>query len=340
MDTTLRPPPAVPLPNREELAAPVSTHLAALQKFLLDQTVAFEGEIHPQVAYCLQGGGKRIRPLLVFFAGWKESGPVEADLVKAAAVVELVHLATLVHDDILDGASIRHNHPTVARTFGADVAVLLGDALFAHALRLASDFPTVTVCRLVSEATRRVCTGEIIQTFQRGNTRLNRDVYYRIIDLKTAELFRLSAQLGALLADYPPDFVEAAGAVGRRLGRAFQMCDDVADLFAAEDQTGKTLGTDLANGKLTLPLLTLLEQADDHSSRELRQCLLDRQASPAQWRTLLRQSTVVQGMRNALEAELTQARAALDPYLDLPPTPHLLSISRYLEGQFQRYFTE
>ena len=144
--------------------AGLKPHMAALDRFLREQVQAFEPEIREMADYCIDTSGKRIRPALVFLSGWKADGQPTAELVKAAAVVELVHLATLVHDDIMDDADLRRNRDTAARKFGSTAAVLLGDALFSHALHLAAQFPTNEVCHMVSESTRRVCAGEIVQT--------------------------------------------------------------------------------------------------------------------------------------------------------------------------------
>src|SRR5690606_26504005 len=159
---------------------------------------------------------------------------------------ETVHLATLVHDDIMDEAEIRRNRATVARKYSNATAVLLGDALFSHAVFLATQFPTNEVCRCVAESTRKVCTGEILQTLQRGDPELSMETYLRVIDLKTAELFRAACHLGARLAGFDDDYVEASGAFGRHLGIAYQIYDDLTDLFGSQDKIGKTLGTDIA----------------------------------------------------------------------------------------------
>ncbi len=237
-------------------------HQAALDAFLREQLADFEPEIRDLAAYALEASGKRLRPALVFLSGWKGSGAPSAELVRVAAVVEMVHLATLVHDDIMDGAEVRRNRPTVARRYGSAAAVLLGDALFAHALHLTTQFPTTAVCAAVSVAMRRVCAGEIVQTLRRGSLRVDRADYTRIVDLKTAELFRVSCQLGAEVAGHPAGFVAAASRFGRHLGIGYQIYDDLVDFFGEEARIGKTLGTDLTSGKLTLPLLVLRERLE------------------------------------------------------------------------------
>src|SRR5882757_377998 len=183
-----------PQPPRDfsELFERVRPHMAALDRFMRTEVEHFEPEIRGMAAYCLDTSGKRLRPTMVFICGWRGEGVVSDDLVRAAGVVEMVHLATLVHDDIMDGAEIRRSRQTAAREYGADAAVLLGDALFSQALFVAAQFPTPEICRLVSESTRKVCSGEIMQTMRRRDTGISLADYYRVIDLKTAELFRVS----------------------------------------------------------------------------------------------------------------------------------------------------
>ncbi|MEO5958192.1 MAG: polyprenyl synthetase family protein, partial [Opitutaceae bacterium] len=221
-------------------------HMAELDRFLRGQLDAFEPEIRQLVEYCIDTSGKRIRPALVFLSGWRGPASIPHDLVRVAAIVELVHLATLVHDDIMDEADVRRSRRTAAREFGPTASVLLGDALFAHALHLATQFPTTEICAAVSESTRRVCAGEIVQTLRRGSTNITRADYQRIVELKTAELFRVSCFLGAKLAGFPAAYVDAVSRFGRHLGIAYQIYDDLVDFFGDETRIGKTLGTDLA----------------------------------------------------------------------------------------------
>ncbi|MDX2110334.1 MAG: polyprenyl synthetase family protein [Verrucomicrobiota bacterium] len=305
-------------------------HLEALRTFLNGQVEEFEEEIREHVAYCLKHSGKRIRPMLLFYGGWKGEGIINPAHVKAAAVVELVHLATLVHDDILDDAHIRHKSPTLSRLAGPEVAVLVGDALFAHALNLAADFPTTEVCKTVALATRRVCAGEIAQNFQKGNTELSRALYYRIIDYKTAELFRVSSLLGALLADYPAAFVEAAGGFGRHLGIAYQIFDDLTDILGKEENAGKTLGTDAANCKLTLPLMLLAEKFDAPERAAFVQSLRDGQVSGESLRERFEKEHIAEAVAAAFDHEIFLANRCLEPYGALPPVHRLLEISHFV----------
>ena len=309
-------------------------HMAALDEFLGHQVQAFEPEIREMADYCIDTSGKRIRPTLVFLSGWQESEKPSDDLVKAAAVVELVHLATLVHDDIMDEAELRRSRRTAAREHGATAAVLLGDALFSHALHLAAQFPTTAVCHMVSESTRKVCAGEIVQTLRRGSTRITREDYWRIIDLKTAELFRVSCYLGAFLSGAEPAYVDAVAKFGRHLGIAYQVYDDLADFFGDEGRIGKTLGTDFESGKITLPLLVLLEKLPVSERAALIEEICGRK--PGHMDQRLKQMTelgVFSAVSDAVQDEIAAAQQALESWPNEPPTALLLQLCDVLRAQ-------
>ena len=246
--------------GKVELRLPVE-FLGELEVFLGKQVEEFEAEIRSLARYALENSGRRLRPSLLYFAGADDMGQYPEELVSVAAVVELVHIATLVHDDILDKAELRRRKPTVFHKEGSAIAVLLGDALFSQALRLASEYKTTLVCKEVAQATRGVCAGETRQVHLRGDLNMEVGEYLRIIELKTAELFRVSCLLGALVRDDEDvSSAQALASFGKHLGRAYQIYDDAADFVGREESMGKTLGTDLATGKLTLPALLLRDR--------------------------------------------------------------------------------
>ncbi len=309
-------------------------HMARLDAYLRVQLEAFEPEIRAMADYCIDTSGKRIRPALVFLSGARPDAEPSDELIRVAAVVELVHLATLVHDDIMDEADLRRNRRTASREYGAEAAVLLGDALFSHALNLATQFPTTEVCAAVSESTRKVCAGEIIQTLRRGSTNISRADYRRVIDLKTAELFRVSCFLGSRLAGYPLEFVEAAAGFGRHLGIAYQIYDDLADFFGSEKRIGKTLGTDLASGKITLPLLELMERLPAPERALLIDEILKRRARQLELRIgQMNELGIFTLVAEAIESELRVAERALEPFGALEPVPLLLRLGSVLRAQ-------
>lgn len=314
--------------------ARVAPQMAALDVFMQEQVQGFEPEIRDMAQYCLETSGKRLRPTLVFLSGFQGDGVVSADQVRAAGVVEMVHLATLVHDDIMDQADIRRSRPTASRKFGPDAAVLLGDALFSQALHVASQFPTTEICRAVSESTRKVCSGEIMQTLHRRDMGVTLADYYRVIDLKTAELFRVSCYLGARLSGASEAYVGAANDFGRHLGIAYQIYDDLVDFLGEEKRIGKTLGTDLASGKLTLPLMLLLEQLPATERAEVIAAMRGGQPLPLSVSIeRMRSLGIAGGVVRAVEEELTRAAATLAPHAALPAAPLLLSLGGLLQAQ-------
>jgi octaprenyl-diphosphate synthase len=284
--------------------------------------------------YCIDTSGKRIRPALVFLSGWSGDEKPSADLVRVAAVVELVHLATLVHDDIMDEAELRRSRRTASRQYGPEAAVLLGDALFAHALHLAAEFPTPEICYAVSDSTRKVCAGEIVQTLRRGTINITREDYFRVIDLKTAELFRISCFLGSKLGGFPSAFVDAASHFGRHLGIAYQIYDDLADFFGQEKRIGKTLGTDLQSGKVTLPLLALLERLTGDDRVNLVDEILKRRESDLPGRIRqMGELGIFEVVAAEVETELSLAEAALEPHAGLAPVTLLRQLCETLRNQ-------
>lgn len=320
--------------NAAEILEPVAGHLAQLEDYMERQIGVFEPEVQPLVEFTFGHSGKKIRPVLVFLSGYQGEDEAGSELVRAGAIVEMVHLATLVHDDILDEADLRHQVETVTARYGPHRAVLLGDALFAHALKLAAEFPTTEVCRAVAESTRQVCSGEICQTFARGDADLSLDTYLRIIDLKTAELFAVSARLGALLSGGRCEWVEAAETFARKLGIAYQIYDDLADIIGLEEKAGKTLGTDLQSGKLTLPVLFYLEGFSGvergsawHAIREM----------PHRKRLeLLQDNGCIQRTHDYLMNELNTARDLLAKFADVPGAARLAPLTLWVESALSK----
>ena len=311
--------------------------MRALDGVLREQVSHFEPEVRELAAYCLESTGKRLRPLLVFLAGWTGRPEFDPLLVRAAAVVEMTHLATLVHDDIMDHAMLRRGRATVSAKDGPAVAVLLGDALFAQSVWLSTQFPTTEVCRSVAVATRQVCTGEIVQTLGGPGAAPSRERYRRIIDLKTAELFHVSCRLGARLGGGSEGFVEAAGRFGRRLGIAYQIYDDLTDFLGTAEGAGKTLGTDWASGKLTLPVLCLLERSGPAEAERLLALLRSgAETVAADIAAGMRATGVFAAVAEETRAEIVAARAELAGWDAQPGAAMLGELATYLEGQLEK----
>ena len=263
-----------PARSWKQIAGPVEPFLHSVTQQLVRQAQDFDPQILPYAEHALNGGGKHLRPTLVALAA-SCFGPLNDSHVKAAVIIEMVHLATLVHDDVMDEAQIRRGTPTLAAKWGNEIAVLFGDCLFAQALKLASSYPTPEVCRAVALATNTVCSGEILQTQQRGKFVAARRDYFRVIEMKTGELFTLSCDLAAFLSGAAMEQRAALREFGAAVGTAYQVYDDCVDLFGTEAGAGKSLGTDLAKGKLTWPILLAWERAGSKDRAALENLIQD-----------------------------------------------------------------
>lgn len=216
--------------------------------------------------------GKRLRPILCLLTA-HACGGIRREHEILAAVVEMIHTATLVHDDVLDNADVRRHVATVNVRWNNQTSVLYGDYLFTHAFHLASLTGSAEACRIIGHATNLVCEGELTQIRNRGNFQLTEAEYFKIIDGKTAELCAVASLLGAKFAEADAETTARMEDFGRYLGQAFQIADDILDLVGLEANVGKTLGTDLTQQKLTLPIIRLLNAASDAERIELQELL-------------------------------------------------------------------
>ena len=253
---------------------PINSQLYAVEERIRQQARSFDPAVEGYVAYAIESNGKRLRPALALLAGGA-TGDISPSHFELAVVVELIHAATLVHDDILDGAEIRRGLPTANAKWGNAISVLLGDCLFAHALKISTGFQNGEISRRIANAAAEVCSGEIIQTQRRFDLKLSVPDYYKIIEMKTAALFGAATELGAFINEATPEVITSLRTFGMRLGSAYQIYDDVVDLAGDEQKVGKTLGSDLRKGKLTLPILYLLQQSDPNERQAISQTILE-----------------------------------------------------------------
>jgi octaprenyl-diphosphate synthase len=245
----------------DQLYAPIAAELAEVERRLKAELRSEHAFVDELVRYGCLLGGKRLRPALLLLAAKATGDRITHEHLTLATVVEMIHTATLVHDDVLDEAEVRRHLATVNARWDNEASVLLGDFLFTHAFYLASTLDNVLGCRLIGRATNIVCEGELRQKGSRGNFELSETEYLEIIEAKTAELTAVSCRLGALFAGASEEIVEQLDGFGRDLGIAFQIADDLLDVQGEEKATGKSLGTDLAKQKPTLPIIRALELA-------------------------------------------------------------------------------
>src|SRR4051794_10878785 len=266
----------------ESLCAPIAAELADVEQLLKDEMRSDYPFVDELVRYGCLLGGKRLRPALLLLTASASGGQITRRHIVLAAVVEMIHTATLVHDDVLDEANMRRHLATVNARWDNEASVLLGDFLFTHAFYLASTLDDVTACRLIGRATNIVCEGELRQKGSRGNFELTETEYFRNVEAKTAELTAVSCRLGALFAGADAQTVEQLDGFGRNLGIAFQIADDLLDVLGEERTTGKSLGTDLEKQKPTLPIIRALELADSADRQAMLDILSGDQRRPTQ----------------------------------------------------------
>jgi Geranylgeranyl pyrophosphate synthase len=315
----------------KQIVEPVEPFLDAVHRRLLKQVDEFDPAVAPYAEYSLNASGKNLRPALVALSANALNKMQDAH-VTVAVIIEMVHLATLVHDDVMDEGAIRRGRPTLAANWGNEIAVLFGDCLFAQALKLAASFPTPEICRAVAMATNTVCSGEILQTQQRRNFELSRSDYFRVLEMKTAELFALSCDLAALLAGANAAQRGALRQFGMVFGTAYQIYDDCIDLFGTEAAAGKSLGTDLAKGKLTLPMLLLWERANEADRNRVQELI--RHWQPAGFQevsALLAKYETLAPSVEKIHAYLEKARELLAALPDSDGKASLIGLTTYLD---------
>src|SRR4051794_27975515 len=310
--------------------APIAAELAEAERVFRDELSSRFPYVQDLVGHCSDFRGKRLRPALVLLTGRACGGTTAAHPV-LAAVVEMIHTATLVHDDVLDEADVRRHAATVNAEWGNETAVLLGDFLFTHAFHLAASLESTLACRWIGRATNLVCEGEMMQVRNRGNVDLTEAEYLEIVRGKTAELTAVSCRLGAHYAGAPADTVDALEGYGRDLGVAFQIADDVLDIWGDERKTGKSLGTDLEKQKLTLPLIRLLAVAPPATAARVRALLAE--ARPEARRALrpdLEDSGALAYAWDHARDAAARALAALDVLEDSHARSILRSLTHYV----------
>ena len=222
--------------------------------------------------YIINSGGKRLRPMLVLLAA-RACGYPGSGHIALAAVIEFIHTATLLHDDVVDGSELRRGKETANNVWGNEASVLVGDFLYSRAFEMMVEANEMEVMRILAHTTNVIAEGEVLQLLHCHDPDTTEQRYLEVIRCKTAKLFEAAAQLGAVLARQPPALQQALAAYGMHLGTAFQLVDDVLDYSAASAQMGKNVGDDLAEGKPTLPLIHALRTGTAEQKALLRRAV-------------------------------------------------------------------
>ncbi len=254
------------------ILAPVASDLMLVDQIIQGRLLSDVPLVQQVTQYIIAGGGKRLRPIVLLLASGAAGyhGKIEHEF---AAVVEIIHTATLLHDDVVDESGLRRGRQTANTLFGNAASVLVGDFLHARAFQIMVEIGNMPAMRILADATTVIAEGEVLQLAHCHDINVNEDRYLQVIRSKTAKLFEVAARLGGILADSGTQVETAMAEYGMHLGTAFQMIDDVLDYSGSEAEIGKHLGDDLAEGKPTLPLIHAMQHGDPKQALIVRQAI-------------------------------------------------------------------
>ncbi len=298
-------------------ASPLTQEMARVDEVIRARLVSDVALVNQISAYIIGAGGKRIRPRLVLLFA-QALGFEGQERFELAAIVEFIHTATLLHDDVVDESGLRRGRETANALFGNAASVLVGDFLYSRAFQMMVSVNRMRVLDVLADATNVIAEGEVLQLMNMHDPDLAVDSYLRVIRFKTAKLFEASARLGAVLADATPTLEEACADYGRSLGTAFQLVDDLLDYEGATTELGKNVGDDLREGKPTLPLLIAMSRGSQGERALIRHAIEHGEVAR------LREIVEIVRHTGAIEATRDAARAEADIALHcaamLPPS--------------------
>ena len=254
-----------------ELAYDDMRDVDELIKTSLESDVALVSQVSQ---YIVMSGGKRLRPLLVLLAS-RAFGYKGEQHIRAAAIIEFIHTATLLHDDVVDGSARRRGRDTANTVFGNQASVLVGDFLYSRAFQMMVDIGSMRVMQILADATNTIAAGEVMQLMNVNDPDTTEEAYRQVIYRKTARLFEAGAQISAVLSDQEERHEAAMITYGQNLGAAFQLIDDALDYNASAEELGKNIGDDLAEGKATLPLIYAMQHGSEDDKALIRNAIID-----------------------------------------------------------------
>ncbi|MFA6412457.1 MAG: polyprenyl synthetase family protein [Syntrophales bacterium] len=290
----------------------------------------------PQVSqHLIGGGGKRFRPLLLM-ASASLCGYEGDRRHPLAAVVEFIHTATLLHDDVIDNADMRRGRKAANHVWGNAASVLVGDFLYSEAFQLMAKYGNLEIIKVLARATNLMAEGEVFQLVKRGDPEISEKEYLSIIEKKTSHLISAACTVGALLADAPEEKVAALGRFGLNLGFAFQIVDDALDYTAKEEEFGKVIGKDLDEGKMTLPLIRTLSRCPEEERKHIRTVIADPSRNENALLAvleLIRQYDGIDYAMNMARNYIDGGKRELAIFPDQAPLQDLLTLADYVTGR-------
>jgi octaprenyl-diphosphate synthase len=260
------------IPDIDDIRALLQTDSRRVDQLILRRLQSDVALINELGRYIISSGGKRLRPLLVLLAA-RACGYQGSDHIELAAVIEFIHTATLLHDDVVDASDLRRGKQTASAIWGNEAAVLVGDFLYSRSFEMMVSIGSMRVMEILSTTTNTIAEGEVLQLINCHDADTTEERYRQVIEYKTAKLFEASARLGAVLGEQPQETENAMARYGQHLGTAFQLIDDALDYGASDADIGKNIGDDLAEGKPTLPLIYAMQHGTADQVRIIRQSI-------------------------------------------------------------------
>ena len=313
----------------EEIRALVRSDLAAIDEVIRARLKSTVPLIDRVAEHIISGGGKRLRPLLVVLAG-RACGRASQGHIEAAAFIEFIHTATLLHDDVVDGSSMRRGRDTANEVFGNRASVLVGDFVYSRAFQMMAGLRTQRVMEIMADATNVIAEGEVLQLMHAHDPDTTEQRYLDVIYRKTARLFEAGAEVAAVLSDSPVEIQRALAEYGKHLGTAYQLVDDVLDYRSNPAERGKNLGDDLAEGKPTLPLIHALRHGTEEQRAIIRQAI--EQGGLDQLDSILAAIESTGGLEYTAQRAHAETALALRALSELPDSPYkegLAALARF-----------
>jgi octaprenyl-diphosphate synthase len=307
----------------------ISSHMQLVND-VIRQSLHSEVPLINQVSeYIIDSGGKRIRPSLVLLTA-QLFGEIKPQHHQLAAIVEFIHTATLLHDDVVDESDLRRGKSTANHVFGNAASVLVGDFLYSRAFQMMVKLQTMQVMQILANATNTISEGEVLQLLNIGKTKISEQEYLKVIHLKTAKLFEAASALGAVMSGASEQQQQALSDYGMHLGTAFQLIDDVLDLSGDSAEIGKKLGNDLMESKPTLPMIYAMSSGDDNQSKLIENALKKGDVSQLpEIIAALKSTGALDYVRGVAKKEADMAIVAIDQFKDTQPKHLLVELAEF-----------
>jgi octaprenyl-diphosphate synthase len=319
----------------DSIKQPVSNDLIAVDSVIRARLASDVVLVNQVAEYIIHSGGKRIRPLVAVLAG-RACGQSGQTLASTAAIVEFIHTATLLHDDVVDGSDKRRGRDTANAVWGNEASVLVGDYLYSRAFEMMVELGSMRVMDVMASATNKIAEGEVLQLMNAHDADTTEARYFEVIYRKTAKLFEAGAQIAAITANASPTHEKALAEYGKHLGTAFQLVDDVLDYRASAEELGKNLGDDLAEGKPTLPLIHALKHGNAEQQQLIRTAIENGGLDSIDAITQIIESTG--GLDYTARLAQGETELAIAALAALPESPHVRALRELAEFAVSRSY--